>query len=245
MKSLIAIAIAGLAVAGTAAAQDNAASSSTEATANYIENAPWTLPSLADIYDNASDPTANVIVDCAVLPTGHVSDCSVVSQGDPAKVETRKAIGVAYLRRAFVDPKSIPGGILPGDRVQFHYNWPDLMVSDLAEAAVLPVMDKDIQARYAHSAWRYPSAGDMLSVYPDHAAEEEISDIVDFSCRIVRNGSMAACQVLYDPRPQYGFGPVTILMFQKLTHVDPKTVAGGVQDGDYKLFTYFWRPRRN
>lgn len=223
-----------------AASSAEALSSSGESAANYIEGAQWTYPSLADIFANTRFAAAEVIVDCAILPTGHLANCSVISQGKPADIETRKAIGVAYLRHAVVDPKTIDGGIQPGDRVRFHYDWHNLPASDLADASRFPRFDDADGTRYVHSVWTYPPANKAAQYYPERASSERVGDSVVLYCEIKTDGSLTACQVINDQHPEYGFGLNTAEMFEKYCHVAPASVDGGIKKGDYKLFTYIW-----
>lgn len=206
-------------------------------TASYIDGGKWTYPSLSAILNYGNYLSATVTVDCALRPDGHVDDCYAAAVNDKTDKKTTNIIGSAYQQYAMVDPASIQGGILPGDRVQFHYDWTNLPASDIDDAKELPVLG--LEGATA-GTWTFPTGEMMADAYPADAVQDRMGDTVMLACQIAANGSLSSCQVLADLRPKYGFGKATANMFVGYAHVDPKSVPGGIQPGAYHLFTYKW-----
>ena len=100
----------------------------------------------------------------------------------------------------------------------------------------------EMLARYAGAHWTYPSVTDARDFNPNIAALHDQEDRVTISCRVNVDGTLTACAVIADTNPKFGFGPATVAMFEAKCHVDPTSVAGGVQAGDVKKFTYVWQP---
>lgn len=219
-------------------AQDDAA----PATANYIEGGKWTYPTYAEVFNTRSTARGDVVIDCALAPSGHVTSCVVTLATPGTTPDTDKLIGLAYLQYASVDPASIDGGVLPGDRVKFHYSTRDLSHSDLADAAKLTVSaaDADMTARYQGSRWTYPPGDVMLRSYPQDAVNQAVAGTAVIDCQIAPSGAMSSCSLISESPAGYGFGDATVRVFVDNCHVDPATVADGIQPGDHHRFTYKW-----
>ena len=221
-----------------ASAQDTAA----PASASYIEGGQWTYPTYADVINTHTTVRGDVVIDCALAPSGHATSCLVTTATPETMQDTDKLIGLAYLQYAAVDPKSVDGGILPGDRVKFHYSTHDLAHSDLADAAKLTISaaDADMVARYQGSKWTYPSADIMAQSYPRDAVNQAIAGTAVIDCQIAPSGAMSSCDLLSESPTGYGFGEAAIRDFVCHCHVDPATVTDGIQPGDHHKFTYKW-----
>jgi len=218
-------------MAAQQAASSSAVSSSDAGT--YVDGGTWTYPTLKQVIATSFDLGSNVVIDCAIAPSGHMKDCYVgEADGSPAKPRD-KNVGVAYLAYASVDPASI-GGVQPGDRVQFHYLFGDLAHSDLQDAKSLPMPQTPEQrARYKGSKWKIPmdiSKFDVMSL----RIEQSGAAIVD--CLIAPDGKMQTCNVVAEYPEGNGFGAMTAKGFMKHTSVDPATVTGGIQPGDHRTF---------
>ncbi len=235
MKSALLLAL-GLLLPLSSHAQD--AASAAPATASYIEGGKWNYPGLDDILAAGQAIYGDVSVDCALRPNGHVEGCLVTPLDDKTQPDQQNAIGAAYQLHATADPSSIDGGIQPGDRVRFHYDFNNLPASDIAGAAGLPLLDP--AHKVATGAWTYPTGDVMARHYPSAAVDKAVESRVVLDCRVAADGSIPACRVLAELNPDYGFGEVTADMFTRYTHVDPASVTGGIPDGAYKLFTYVW-----
>lgn len=241
MMRVLLISIALAAAADTAMAQ--AAPTDTASTgASYVEGATWTYPSLSDILHNSGHGVSGKLsVDCALRPDGHVEGCSVTPSDDKTDAGQQNAIGAAYQQHAVVDPASIDGGIQPGDRVRFKYDFYNLPASDIAGASTLPLLDPT--HAIAFGKWSYPNAGVMSDRYPSAAANRNISGTVEIVCYAAADGSLTSCQLLAEDPSGYGFGQVTSDLFAKYTRVDPASVDGGIPNGAWHLFTYKWTTR--
>ncbi len=219
------------AVAAQQASSSSAAASS-EAGA-YIDGGTWTYPTLEQVIATSFNLGSNVVIDCGVAKTGHMTDC-YVAEADGSPVKPRdKNVGVAYLAYAVVDPASI-GGVQPGDRVQFHYNWTDLFHSSLQDAKKLPMASADQMARYKTSKWKIPSQMSKFDTMMLKSEYKSGAAMVD--CLIAPDGTMQACTVLAEYPEGNGMGAMTAKGFQKYTSVDPATVIGGIQPGDHRTF---------
>ena len=222
----------------TAAFAQTAPADTASTGANYIEGATWTYPSLSDILSISKQRLgAYVNVDCAIKFDGHVKDCSVIPLSEGIDAEMANAIKGAYQQRAVVDPKSIDGGIQPGDRVRFIYNFNHLPESDVADASSLP----DLSQKHSIAGnWTFPNANVMIRNFPERAANDHIGDTLVLSCDVASDGSIPSCQLLADLEPSYGFASATVNLFIKYAHVDPASVGGGIPEGANHLFTYNW-----
>jgi hypothetical protein len=103
-----------------------------------------------------------------------------------------------------------------------------------------PVIPPEMAARYAHAKWTYFTSAQMAEAYPRRAQDEHVQATITTVCNIAADGTLSQCAVPKNARDEYGFTVVTATLFVKYCHVDPATVAGGIQAGDYKVFTLKW-----
>lgn len=81
----------------------------------------------------------------------------------------------------------------------------------------------------------------MADLYPPKAQDARKSGMAKLQCMIQADGYMAKCRVLDQSPKDYGFGVATATAFVNFCHVDPATIIGGIQPGDYKIFVYKWQ----
>jgi hypothetical protein len=112
--------------------------------------------------------------------------------------------------------------------------------SDSASADAGSIVPPEMAARYAHAKWSYPASDQMADLYPDRAAEEAQPGVAVIACEIKPDGSLDPCIIGGEAPKEYGFGVATATLFVKFAHVDPATVDGGIQPGDFKVFTFKW-----
>jgi hypothetical protein len=218
-----------------AVAADKATPSSDTASSNagsYIDGGTWTYPSIADVLSTGFDVSANVVIDCGIAKSGHMSDC-FVGEADGSRVRADdKNVGAAYLALASVDPSSI-GGVQPGDRVQFHYNWSDLPHSDLKDAKRIPAISTDQTVRFKTAKWTIPSDGEKFN---SRILRESVNGATLIDCMIAPDGTMKSCSILAEVPVGYGVGDFAAKGFEKFARVDPSTITGSIQPGDHYLF---------
>ncbi len=101
-------------------------------------------------------------------------------------------------------------------------------------------IQSDMTQRYVHAKWTYPNADQMSNSYPGKAQDEHVSGQAKIVCAVDADGYLEKCAVLDEAPKGYEFGLATATQFVKYTHVDPKTVDGGIKAGDYKVFMYKW-----
>ena len=239
MKNLWTLAVVLLLAPITALAQNSTAA---QAAANYIEGGTWSYPTFIQVVATKTTVQGDVVIDCALAPSGHVTSCLVTPSTPTATPDKDKLIGLAYLQFASVDPASIDGGVQPGDRVRFHYSTKDPQHSDVADAAKLTFSaeDADLISRYEGATWAFPNGRDMFLAYPDAAKAQSVSGESVIDCTIALSGALSACNLTSEKPAGYGFGEATVKLFVAHCHVDPATVAGGIHDGDRHKFTMKW-----
>jgi len=98
-----------------------------------------------------------------------------------------------------------------------------------------------IGARYKQSRWTYPTSEQMAEAYPRAAQDSRIQGAAQIACFIDTDGYMKRCVVVAEEPQGYGFGRVTADLFMKYAHVDPVSVEGGIQPGDFHMFVYKWQ----
>ncbi len=88
----------------------------------------WTYPD-SDRMSGLYPPRAledevegTVTIDCAVDASGRVTGCDILSES-PAGYGFGLATVKAFIRYAHVDPNSVDGGVIDGDRKTFTYKW--------------------------------------------------------------------------------------------------------------------------
>jgi len=105
-----------------------------------------------------------------------------------------------------------------------------------------PHLDYDaIKARYAHARWSYPGSKQIADAYPPRAQDSHIQGAAQVACFIQPDGDLKRCVILSESPEHEGFGAATCDLFLKYSHVDPNTVDGGIQDGDFKVFILKWQ----
>ena len=113
--------------------------------------------------------------------------------------------------------------------------------STSAASGAKPALDYNvIKVRYAHAHWAYPNSAQMANAYPRQAQDSGITGTAEIACFIQPDGSMQRCVPLAESPEGYRFGTVTAQQFLKYMHVDPATVEGGIQPGDFYVVTYKW-----
>ncbi len=98
-----------------------------------------------------------------------------------------------------------------------------------------------MKARYDHAKWTYPGPEAIAEAYPRRAQDQRIQGVAAVTCYISPDGQMSKCLLLGENPPREGFGDATVTLFTKYGRVDPATVDGGIQDGDFKVFTLNWQ----
>lgn len=198
----------------------------------YIEGGEWTYPALQDVVVVGFDINADATVDCAVIPSGRLSECFVTEANGKPAGKAAKNIGLAYLAHASVKPDSIEGGVQPGDRIKFRFVWNDLRHSDLSDAAKMPVVDPAMALRYKGAKWTFPKDSHLT---PKLEMREAVAV---FDCMIKPDGHMSKCDLLAQAPAGTTFGKIITSLFEAEGSVDPATVEGGIQPGDHRLSKY-------
>lgn len=196
----------------------------------YIDGGAWTYPTLAEVISGGDRFITKVDLDCALKADGSVDSC--IALGADVSNDAAKVVAAAYVRHAHVDPVSIDGGILPGDRHVFHYIWADLPHSDLADAARLPVVPPEMAARYAGAT--YHANPDVRVTYPHEAERQTVPGVVVLNCFYAADGHFDRCDIVAEVPLGVGFGKSAIAL-NLGAGVDPASVTGGVQPGDHKI----------
>lgn len=112
----------------------------------------------------------------------------------------------------------------------------------VSSEATAPHIDYNaIEARYAHAKWTYATAEAAAEAYPREAEDSRIQGAAQIACFIKPDGQLSRCVVLAESPEGYGFGKTTSDLFVKFVHVDPASVDGGIQPGDFKVFVFNWR----
>ncbi len=110
-----------------------------------------------------------------------------------------------------------------------------------SESAV-PHIDYDaIKARYVHAKWTYATAEEAAQAYPRQAQDSRVQGATQIACFIQPDGHLNRCVVLAESPAGYGFGKTTSDLFVKFVHVEPASVEGGIQSGDFFVFIYKWQ----
>lgn len=112
--------------------------------------------------------------------------------------------------------------------------------SQAAEPDINSLIPQSVRTRYAHAVWTYPKGNHLADLYPPRALSENQQGAVVLACTINTNGTFDKCGVMAENPKGYDFGMATATAFIRYAHVDPKTVGGGIQTGDFWVFLYRW-----
>ena len=114
-------------------------------------------------------------------------------------------------------------------------------LSSASSASTAPALDYNaIKARYTHAHWTYPGSEQMADAYPREAQDSRIQGAAQIACFIKPDGYISRCVVMAEAPKGYNFGLATAGAFQKYAHVDPASVDGGIQAGDFYVFVFKW-----
>ena len=118
---------------------------------------------------------------------------------------------------------------------------PVAAVAQSASSSTAPHIDYEaIKARYTHAHWTYPSGQQIGEAYPREAEDSHIQGMAQVACFIQADGHMKRCVILAEAPKDEGFGTATRDLFLKYAQVDPTSVEGGIQAGDFYIFTLKW-----
>jgi len=121
-----------------------------------------------------------------------------------------------------------------------HAQTPPDGAPSFARATPKPSVLAVMRERYAEAKTTYPSAEVMATLYPPRARDDKKEGMVTLACTVAPSGHLSSCDIVNQWPAGYGFGTAYVKALLKYYTVDPTSVEGGIQPGDFEFFTYQW-----